>query len=46
MAVADSISLLRFGGVFEVSDEVIALLLLLEPGEDHLSAGNVLLWVG
>ena len=38
--------LLRLGsGGLEVGDEVISLLLLLEAGEDHLGAGDVLLGV-
>jgi len=30
---------------FEISDEVLPLLLLLEAGENHFRAGNVFLWV-
>ena len=37
---------LLFAGRVEVSDKVIPVLLLLEPGEHHLSAGDVLLGVG
>ena len=33
------------GGVVEVRDQVFPVLLLLEAGEDHLRAGNVLLGV-
>ena len=36
----------RLGGVLEVGDEVIPVLLLLQTGEHHLGAGDVLLGVG
>jgi hypothetical protein len=34
-----------FGGLLEVGDEVVPVLLLLETAEGHLGAGNVLLGV-
>ena len=36
---------LSFGGGLQVGDEVSPVLLLLETGEDHLGAGDVLLGV-
>ena len=37
--------LLLLGGLVEEGDEVVPVLLLLEPGEHHLRAGDVLLGV-
>jgi hypothetical protein len=34
-----------FGGFLEVSDQVVAILALLETGKSHLGAGDVLLGV-